>query len=140
LSKRLTHLPGEEPPADPQRGARLLALRPKRAVETWKLDSDTGLVVVTHVKAVGAVEARLIRLLRGSPTVNRRLDEYGSAIWLMCDGSRTVEEIARALDEKFRERFEPALPRTLKFVGLLAERRLVTIERSDDGPAAGGAA
>lgn len=102
---------------------------PKRTVDTWKVEVKTGLVVVTHPKAYGRVEARMARALRGSPTVNRQLDEYGSRIWLLCDGAHTVEAIARALDEEFHERFEPALPRTLKFIKVLAERRLVTVDR-----------
>ncbi len=111
------------------RGKRLLALRPKRTVDTWKVEDETGLVVVTHPKAFGRVEARLARALRGRPTVNRPLDEFGSQIWLLCDGSHTVEAIARALDARFHERFEPAVPRTLKFIKVLAERRLVTVEK-----------
>ena len=134
MSKKLTRLPGDEPAPDVGRGKRLLALRPRRTVETWKVDPETGLIVVTHPKALGPVEARLARALRGSPTLNRQLDEFGSEIWLLCDGAHTVEEIARVLDARFHERFEPALPRTLKFIAALAERRLVTVENSREGP------
>jgi hypothetical protein len=137
LSKKLTRLPGEDPPPDVERGRRLLALRPRRTVETWKVDPKTGRVVVTHPKAFGRVEASLARWMRGKKSINRQLDEYGSLIWLMCDGSHTVEEIARALEGQFHEAFEPALPRTLKFVSMLAERRLVVV---DGGPVGGGAA
>lgn len=130
LSKKLTRLPGDEPPPDVDRGRRLLALRPKRTVDTWKVEAKTGLVIVTHPKAFSRVEARLARALRGSPTINRQLDEFGSQIWLLCDGAHTVEEIARTLDKRFHERFEPALPLTLKFIKVLAERRLVTVDKA----------
>ncbi len=137
LSKKLTRLPGEDPAPDIDRGRRLLRLRPKRTVETWKVDAKTGFVVVSHPKAFGRVEARFARWFRGKPNINRQLDEHGSAIWIMCDGSHTVEEIARALEARFHEAFEPALPRTLKFVSMLAERRLVAVDLE---PAGGGAA
>lgn len=139
MSKRVTRFPGDDIAPSADRGRRILSLRPRRTVETWKVDEASGWVVVTHPKALGALEARLTRLLRGSTVVNRPLDEYGSAIWLMCDGRHTVEEIARSLEERFRERFEPALPRTLKFVEVLAQRRLVTVDR-DDAAVAGGTA
>jgi hypothetical protein len=132
LSKKVTRLPGDEPPPDVERGRRVLALRPKRTVDTWKVSDETGRVVVTHVKAFGRLEAKLARMLRASPTINRPLDEFGSRIWMMCDGEHTLEEIARALEAEFHERFEPAFPRTLKFVEILAQRRLVTIVREGE--------
>ena len=127
MSKRLTRQPGQDPPPDAKRGERLLALRPKRTLETWKRKDEGGLVVISHPKPFGRAEARVAKLLRGSPVVNRHLDEFGSEIWVLCDGAHSVEEIARALEERFRERFEPAVPRTLKFIKLLAERGLVTV-------------
>lgn len=137
LSKRTTRRPGDEPPPSPERGRRLLALRPLRTVDTWKVEESSGCVVLTHAKALGRVEARLLRLLRGSPVVRRHLDEYGSAIWILCDGRHTVEEIARALEQRYHEAFEPALPRTLKFVEILAQRNLVAVEQAGASPPAG---
>jgi hypothetical protein len=141
MSKRLTRLPGDDPPPDPKRGERLLALRPRRTLETWTRKEPDGLVVITHPKPFSRAEARMAKLLRGSPVVNRHLDAYGSEIWVLCDGTRTIEEIARSLEERFHERFEPALPRTLKFIKLLAERGLVTVPGpgSEAAAADGGA-
>lgn len=134
MSKKLTRLPGDEPPPDPERGARILAMRPLRTLDTWERKEPDGLVVVTHPKPFGKVEKKLAKLLRGSLLVNRPLDVYGSEIWVLCDGAHTVEEIARTLEERFKEEFEPAVPRTLKFVKLLTEHGLLTI--SDAPPAA----
>ena len=138
MSKRLTRQPGEDLPPDAKRGARLLSLRPKRTLETWKRKDPGGLVVVTHPKPFGRAEAQLSKLLRGSPVVNRHLDEFGSQIWVLCDGEHTVAQIARALEEQFHERFEPSLPRTLKFIKLLAERGLVTVRGPSPESAAAG--
>jgi len=129
VSKRLTRLPGDEPPEDPTRGRRILELRPLRAIDTWKVSEKTGHVVVTHPKAFGRLEGKLAGALRAPRDINRQLDEFGSLIWQMCDGEHTVSEIARALEERFHERFEPAVPRTLRFVEVLAQRRLVRIVR-----------
>ena len=128
MSKKLTRLPGEEPPPDIARGARILALRPKRTLDTWKRVEPGGLVVITHPKPFSRLEAKVAKALRGSPVVNRNLDEFGSEIWVLCDGQHSVVDIARALEERFHERFEPAVPRTLKFVEILLQRGLISIE------------
>lgn len=44
----------------------------------------------------------LAKLLRAPEAVSIRLDEPGTATWLLADGSRTGEEIATALAERFR--------------------------------------
>jgi hypothetical protein len=137
MSKRLTRLPGDEPPPDPEHGARVLGFRPLRTLDTWKETQPDGLVVVTHAKNFGRLEGALARALKGSPVVNRRLDEFGSQIWLLCDGEHSVADIARALEDRFHERFEPAVPRTLKFITILAERGLVVI-REPPAAARGG--
>ena len=137
VSKKLTRLPGEERAPDPNRGRKVLRLRPRRTVETWKVSAQTVHVVVTHPKAFGPLEGKLARALKGPRSINRQLDEFGSLIWQLCDGEHTVEQIARALEDKFRERFEPAMPRTLRFVELLAERRLLIMAR-DEEPVEGG--
>ena len=135
MSKKLTRLPGEEPAPDAKRGEKILAMKPRRTLETWKRTQPGDLVVITHPKPFGRAEAKLAKLLKGSPVVNRKLDEYGSQIWELCDGEHTVEQIARALADRFHERFEPAVPRTLKFITLLAERGLVTVrEIGGQGP------
>jgi hypothetical protein len=137
MSKKLTRLPGDEPPPDAARGARILALRPRRTLDTWTRRESDGNVVITHPKPFGKVERGLAKALRGSLVVNRPLDEYGSEIWVLCDGRHSVEQIARSLEARFKERFEPAVPRTLKFLELLAKHGLVVV---GDGPSAEAAA
>jgi hypothetical protein len=133
MSKKLTRLPGDEPPPDVRRGERILAMRPLRTLDTWERAPPGDLVVITHPKPFGKLEAKVARALRGSDTVKRPLDEYGSMIWELCDGTHTVEDIARAVEERYRERFEPAVPRTLKFIKLLAEHGLVRV-MPEEGP------
>ena len=126
MSKKITRLPGDPPPhEDPARGRAIFALRPRRTLDTWERSAETGLVVICHPKTLRPTEVRLAKKLGRPLEVNRPLDEYGSEIWQLCDGSRTIEEIARAVEAKFHERFEPPLPRTLRFIEILARRGLV---------------
>jgi len=127
VSKRVTRLHGDPSAREPERGRNLMGLRPVRSVESWVVAEGTDLVVIHQPKGLSRVEARLARAVKAQEHVNRPLDRYGSAIWQLCDGQHTIEEIARALEARFHEQFEPALPRTLRFVDLLARRGLVRI-------------
>lgn len=134
MSKKLTRQHGEMGAHGPQRGRNLMDLRPLRSLDTWSVSEETGLVVIRQPKGLSRVEKRLARAVRAQEHVNRPLDIHGSAIWKLCDGEHTVEQIARALEDQFHEQFEPAVPRTLRFVELLARRGLVHV--AGPGPAA----
>lgn len=144
MSKKVTRLHGEMGDRAPQRGRNLMRLRPVRSVDSWSVDEETGLVVIRQPKGLSRVEKRLAKAVRAPEHVNRTLDVHGSVIWHMCDGEHTVEQIARAMEDRFHELFEPALPRTLRFVELLARRGLLAVApvegegptRSEPGAAA----
>jgi hypothetical protein len=113
-----------------------MALRPLRALDTWTLDGESGLVVIHQPKNFSAVEVRIARAVRAQEHINRQLDAYGSLIWQLCDGDHTVEQIARAVEDRFHEQFEPAAPRTVRFIELLARRGLLRVQRPAPGAAA----
>ena len=54
---------------------------------------------------------RLFEPRHKSPYIKIKLDDIGSEIWLLCDGKRTVGEIAELAKEKFQERIEPRYER-----------------------------
>jgi hypothetical protein len=127
VSKKVTRLHGEFGTRAPQRGRNVMALRPVRALDTWTDSPETGVVVIHQPKNFSRVESRIARAVRAQDYINRTLDIYGSAIWRRCDGDRSVEQIAREMEEEFHEQFEPAMPRTLRFIELLARRGLVRV-------------
>ncbi|NCQ18448.1 MAG: PqqD family protein [Ignavibacteria bacterium CG_4_8_14_3_um_filter_37_9] len=55
-----------------------------------------------------------------------KLDEFGSAAWLLIDGRRSVGEIANELVKKFGERIHPSEERLTRFFTGIYEQRLIT--------------
>ncbi len=55
------------------------------------------------------------------------LDEVGTRIWELCDGARTVSEIARRISEEFEAAAEAVEPDVVKFLEELAQDKLVNL-------------
>lgn len=63
-----------------------------------------------------------------SPEIKLKLDEIGSATWLLLDGKKDVREISKLLFEKFGDKIEPVNQRLTKFLTGLYEQRLITFK------------
>ncbi len=57
------------------------------------------------------------------------LDEIGSFVWLLCDGTNTVAEITEKAKRRFGEKIEPAKERTEMFIEQLYRTKLVELYR-----------
>ncbi len=57
-----------------------------------------------------------------------KLDRFGSAGWLLIDGTRTVEAICREMEAQFGEEVRPIEERLSKFISLLYEQRYITFK------------
>lgn len=95
----------------------------------WEADAK-GLVTVTHQKDLHRWERWLMKKVGGSPVIHRKLDEPGSIIWRLCDGEHTVADICSVMDQKYKEDMEPVLTRVIRFLEMLLERNLISLERS----------
>ena len=62
------------------------------------------------------------------PVVDRthRLNSSATLIWELCDGTRSLEDIARALTEQFEVEFETALQDARAVLEQLKEEQLLT--------------
>lgn len=74
-------------------------------------------------KWMGWLQRRLRR-----PYVMLRLDEVGSAVWLSCDGEKTVHEIGCDLESKFGKKVAPIWERLPRFIGTLHSGRLIELK------------
>lgn len=54
------------------------------------------------------------------------LDEYGTAVWKLCNGKATVREIGDVLKEQFGEKTEPLYPRLIEFLRTLEKTDLIS--------------
>jgi len=70
---------------------------------------------------------RLYDLIGASPYIRVVLDSYGTQVWHLLDGRRTVAEVAAALRSAAGEGVEPLHPRLATFLMLLEDRGMVRI-------------
>ncbi|HPI38742.1 MAG TPA: PqqD family peptide modification chaperone [Ignavibacteriaceae bacterium] len=68
-----------------------------------------------------------------SPEVKVKLDELGSASWLLFDGKNTVSLIAQKLVEKFGDRIQPVEERILKYTTNLYLNGFITFKEIQKG-------
>jgi hypothetical protein len=68
------------------------------------------------------------RLFKKASHIRLNLDELGGFVWLRCDGSRTVSEIATELEREFGDRADSATHRVSVYVKRLAKWRLITYQ------------
>ena len=69
------------------------------------------------------------------PHMRVKLDELGSAAWLLIDGRRTVTEIGEELHGKFGAKIEPVNQRIGFFIGLLRRNKFIELEEPQETPA-----
>jgi len=103
----------------------LWELKPLRLME-WENNSD-GNVVVLIPKFKNAILKKWVLPKLAKPFFRVKLDETGSAIWLLCDGNTTVVSIAEELKKKFGKSVEPVEERIGKFLYQLERGDLIKI-------------
>lgn len=80
----------------------------------------------TVLSARGRTYGKNYRLAKGSRMWE--LNETGSLIWRLCDGTRTLDQVFAGVAEYFEcERSESDTP-CLEFVNYLVQQQLLTIE------------
>lgn len=66
------------------------------------------------------------------------LDEIGSDVWEMCDGSTNVEAISRAISIQYRLNRRQAETSVTAYLKQLAERRLIAVRTGANAPRKAG--
>ena len=102
----------------------LLELIPVRGLEWQK--NDEGLIVLLKPKYRNPILAKHILPRLKNPHFKIRLDVTGSFIWELCDGIRSVKELAHNLKERFGDEVEPLYERLTLFLQQLEKNRFIT--------------
>ena len=76
-----------------------LELIPKRTRE-WE-ELENGRIAVKQPRFFNKLAKKLVEPFLKKPTVNVRLDEYGSFTWLLLDGTKRMSEIADEFNSEF---------------------------------------
>lgn len=105
---------------------------PIRTTEDWHCEQSQGKRQVTiqrRRRARNRLDRFLFNLFDTPTDRELELDAVGTAVWLLCDGETTVEEIANELDATFpSERIEPIDETLLYFLTQLTELGLIRYE------------
>lgn len=84
---------------------------------TWDVGEDG--VVTIHMVHAGFYD-RIAQKFFHRPRVSHiKLEEYGSFIWQLIDGKRTVGEIAQQMKEKYGTKAEPLYDRLVQYMKIL---------------------
>lgn len=108
----------------------LLEIRPLRVAQ-WEREGDR--VIVIRPRPTGRLPWVLIEGLLHLLAARRlRLDEIGSASWLLLDGKHSVAEVANILRQRFGERVEPTEERLGHLVRVFRQEGLVAYPGWDE--------
>ncbi|MCK4970064.1 MAG: PqqD family protein, partial [Thermoplasmata archaeon] len=91
----------------------------------WR--EEEALVVIAAPRFKGRLGKGLVEVLGKDQTYNLRLDGFGSFVWRLIDGERTLGEIADATIEHIDAEEETALHRLLMFLRSLQNMGAVKV-------------
>ena len=106
-----------------ERTINLLDLIPVRKIEWEK--REEGLVELLKPKFKHPFLKKHLLPHIKRPHYRIKLDSVGSFIWDLCDGNRSVKEIAKSLKAEFGDKVEPLYDRLALFLHSLEKNRFI---------------
>lgn len=95
-----------------------LDLIPERAAGLlWKEDENG--IIVLKVENTGFFNRIAQKLFKRPRYTKVHMEKYGSFLWPLIDGERTVMELAQLEKEQFGEEVEPLYPRIVKYIQIM---------------------
>ena len=83
--------------------------------------------VTLELENKGAMN-RIFQFLLKKPKITYiHLEDFGSFIWPLLDGTRTVEELGLEVKEKFGEKAEPLYQRLVEYLKILESHKFITM-------------
>lgn len=104
-----------------------LDLIPERAAEIlWKEDEDG--IIVLEVENTGLFNRIAQKLFKRPKYTKVHMEKYGSFLWPLIDGERTVMELAQLEKERFGEEVEPLYPRIVKYIQIMESYHFISFK------------
>jgi len=95
-----------------------LDLIPERSPEIqWSKDEKH--IVVLSVENAGFFNRMAQKLFKRPRYTQVHMEKYGSFLWPLIDGEKTVMELAKLQKEAFGEEVEPLYPRVVKYFQIM---------------------
>lgn len=104
---------------------KFLAYKPLRKIEHWELNENKVKLFFKHNKPID----KLQRWIMKKSNVNDiELDERGSMVWQLCDGTKTVYDIALAMTKTFNETEQISIEKLIVFLRYLSRSGWITFK------------
>jgi len=104
----------------------LLEMTPQRGEYEWELEGNNIFIAMPRLRS--SIGKKFIKLAGKNPTYKLKLDQFCSFLWLMCDDRKTVNEIGKALRDRFGEEVEPLYPRLSRLLKVMERNKLIRFE------------
>ena len=99
-------------------------------VKTAQGSSEEGSMVVLLMPRYPTIAGRLAgKLFRRSSHIKVKLDDLGSAVWRLIDGTRDFRQIGEQIQSSFGEEAQPVYPRLEEFLGILVRNRFIRLTK-----------
>lgn len=95
-----------------------LDLIPERTPEL-KWSSDEEGIIVLEVENTGAFNRVAQKLFKKPKVTKVHMEKYGSFLWPLIDGEKTVMELADLQKAEFGDEVEPLYPRVVKYMQIM---------------------
>ena len=104
-----------------------LDLIPERALElSWSKDEEG--IVTLEVENTGIFNRIEQKLFKRPKYTKVHMEKYGSFLWPLIDGERTVMELADLQKEEFGEEVEPLYPRVVKYMQIMESYNFIKLK------------
>lgn len=108
-----------------------LDLIPERAAAlTWSTD-DEGIVVL-EVENTGVFNRIAQKLFKKPKYTKVHMEKYGSFLWPLIDGERSVMELADLQKAEFGEEVEPLYPRVVKYMQIMESYHFISFKNHSE--------
>lgn len=103
-----------------------LLYKPLRKIQNWEANDEKVKLIFEHNKPI---ERFIRRFTKKSEFRDIELDEMGSLVWKLCDGHKTVYDIALDMVKKFDDSEQNAIDRLIIFLKYLSRKEWITFEK-----------
>lgn len=113
-----------------------LDLIPERAAElTWSADEEG--MIILEVENTGVFNRIAQKLFKRPKYTKVHMEKYGSFLWPLIDGERTVMELADLQKAQFGEEVEPLYPRVAKYIQIMESYDFISLKNNPKAHAGG---
>ncbi len=113
-----------------------LDLIPERAAElTWSEDEEG--MIILEVENTGVFNRIAQKLFKRPKYTKVHMEKYGSFLWPLIDGERTVMELADMQRAQFGEEVEPLYPRVAKYIQIMESYDFISLKNNPKAHAGG---